>query len=86
MNAIIVLMINFIKGFDCWWIILSPLSFCIQVNNENIFFNLDYTYNKKDDPNRFYERSAHTDGCKKKLLGAPGDVIFGPLNISFSDF
>ena len=28
-----------------------------QINNQHIQFNLDYTYNDPNDPNRFYERS-----------------------------
>jgi hypothetical protein len=48
-----------------------------EVNNENIFFNLDYTYNKKDDPNRFYERSDHYNFAKNNI---PVIFYFGGMH------
>jgi len=48
-----------------------------KVNNENIFFYLDYTYNKKDDPNRFYERSDHYNFAKNNI---PVIFYFGGMH------
>jgi len=38
-----------------------------KVNNEKIHFELDYTYNDEDDPNRFYYRSDHYNFAKNDI-------------------
>ncbi|SEK25190.1 Peptidase family M28 [Aquimarina amphilecti] len=38
-----------------------------EVNNEYTKLNLDYTYNAKDDPNRFYYRSDHYNFAKNNI-------------------
>ena len=48
-----------------------------EVNNKHIFFNLDYTYNKKNDPNRFYERSDHYNFAKNNI---PVIFYFGGMH------
>lgn len=48
-----------------------------QINNQHIQFNLDYTYNDQNDPNRFYERSDHYNFAKN---GIPVIFYFGGLH------
>ena len=48
-----------------------------QVNNKHIGFNLDYTYNAKDDPNNFYQRSDHYNFAKNNI---PVIFYFGGLH------
>ena len=48
-----------------------------QVNNKHINFELDYTYNDKNDPNRFYERSDHYNFAKNNI---PVIFYFGGLH------
>ncbi len=48
-----------------------------QVNNKHINFRLDYTYNKEDDPNRFYYRSDHYNFAKNNI---PVIFYFGGLH------
>jgi Zn-dependent M28 family amino/carboxypeptidase len=38
-----------------------------MVNNEHTMLDLDYTFNKPDDPNRFYYRSDHYNFAEKKI-------------------
>lgn len=48
-----------------------------QVNDKHIHFRLDYTYNKDDDPNRFYYRSDHYNFAKNNI---PVIFYFGGLH------
>ena len=48
-----------------------------QVNQKHINFRLDYTYNKDDDPNRFYYRSDHYNFAKNNI---PVIFYFGGLH------
>ena len=48
-----------------------------QVNKKYINFFLDYTYNDKNDPNRFYERSDHYNFAKNNI---PVIFYFGGLH------
>ena len=48
-----------------------------QINKKHIKFNLDYTYNEKNDPNRFYERSDHYNFAKNNI---PVIFYFGGLH------
>ena len=48
-----------------------------QINNKHIGFNLDYTYNAKDDPNNFYQRSDHYNFAKNNI---PVIFYFGGLH------
>ena len=48
-----------------------------QVNKKHINFELDYTYNDKNDPNRFYERSDHYNFAKNNI---PVIFYFGGLH------
>ena len=48
-----------------------------QVNNKHIGFKLDYTYNAKDDPNNFYQRSDHYNFAKNNI---PVIFYFGGLH------
>ena len=48
-----------------------------QVNKKHINFDLDYTYNDKNDPNRFYERSDHYNFAKNNI---PVIFYFGGLH------
>ena len=48
-----------------------------QVNYKHIKFRLDYTYNKDDDPNRFYYRSDHYNFAKNNI---PVIFYFGGLH------
>ena len=48
-----------------------------QVNHKHIKFRLDYTYNKDDDPNRFYYRSDHYNFAKNDI---PVIFYFGGLH------
>ena len=48
-----------------------------QINSKHINFKLDYTYNDKNDPNRFYERSDHYNFAKN---GIPVIFYFGGLH------
>ena len=38
-----------------------------QVNEKHIKLELDYTYNKEDDPNRYYYRSDHYNFAKNNI-------------------
>ena len=38
-----------------------------QINKEYIGLNLDYTFNSKDDPNKFYYRSDHYNFAKNNI-------------------
>ena len=38
-----------------------------QVNKEHIGLELDYTFNKEDDPNRYYYRSDHYNFAKNNI-------------------
>ena len=38
-----------------------------QVNKKHVGFKLDYTYNAKDDPNNFYQRSDHYNFAKNNI-------------------
>ena len=48
-----------------------------QINTKHIGFNLDYTYNAKDDPNNFYQRSDHYNFAKNNI---PVIFYFGGLH------
>ena len=48
-----------------------------KVNNKHIGFKLDYTYNAKDDPNNFYQRSDHYNFAKNNI---PVIFYFGGLH------
>jgi hypothetical protein len=48
-----------------------------QINNKHIGFNLDYTYNKDSDPNKFYYRSDHYNFAKNNI---PVIFYFGGLH------
>ena len=48
-----------------------------QINSKHIGFNLDYTYNAKDDPNNFYQRSDHYNFAKNNI---PVIFYFGGLH------
>ena len=48
-----------------------------QINDNFIFFDLDYTYNDESDPNRFYYRSDHYNFAKNKI---PVIFYFGGLH------
>ena len=48
-----------------------------QVNKNYINFNLDYTYNSEDDPNKFYYRSDHYNFAKNNI---PVIFYFGGLH------
>lgn len=48
-----------------------------QVNKKHTNFFLDYTYNDKNDPNRFYERSDHYNFAKNNI---PVIFYFGGLH------
>ena len=48
-----------------------------QINSKHIGFNLDYTYNAKDDPNNFYHRSDHYNFAKNNI---PVIFYFGGLH------
>lgn len=45
----------------------SQLDSMVKVTNAEFGINLDYTYNKPDDPNRFYYRSDHYNFAKKNV-------------------
>ena len=51
-----------------------------QVNKKHINFELDYTYNDKNDPNRFYERSDHYNFAKNNI---PVIFYFGGLHADY---
>ena len=38
-----------------------------QINKKHVGFRLDYTYNAKDDPNNFYQRSDHYNFAKNNI-------------------
>ena len=40
---------------------------CEEVNNKNKFLTIDYKYNDKSDPNRYYYRSDHYNFAKKGI-------------------
>lgn len=48
-----------------------------QINKKHVGFNLDYTYNAKDDPNNFYQRSDHYNFAKNNI---PVIFYFGGLH------
>jgi hypothetical protein len=48
-----------------------------QINKKHIGFKLDYTYNAKDDPNNFYQRSDHYNFAKNNI---PVIFYFGGLH------
>ena len=48
-----------------------------QINKKHLGFKLDYTYNAKDDPNNFYQRSDHYNFAKKNI---PVIFYFGGLH------
>jgi Zn-dependent M28 family amino/carboxypeptidase len=48
-----------------------------NINDQYINFKLDYTYNDKEDPNRFYERSDHYNFAKNNI---PVIFYFGGLH------
>ena len=48
-----------------------------KVNKKHIGFKLDYTYNAKDDPNNFYQRSDHYNFAKNNI---PVIFYFGGLH------
>ena len=48
-----------------------------QINKRHIGFNLDYTYNKDSDPNKFYYRSDHYNFAKNNV---PVIFYFGGLH------
>jgi len=48
-----------------------------QINNKHVGFKLDYTYNAKDDPNNFYQRSDHYNFAKNNI---PVIFYFGGLH------
>ena len=48
-----------------------------QVNKKHVGFKLDYTYNAKDDPNNFYQRSDHYNFAKNNI---PVIFYFGGLH------
>ena len=48
-----------------------------QINKKHVGFKLDYTYNAKDDPNNFYQRSDHYNFAKNNI---PVIFYFGGLH------
>tara|TARA_B100000965_G_scaffold406456_1_gene445508 strand:+ start:2295 stop:3758 length:1464 start_codon:yes stop_codon:yes gene_type:complete len=48
-----------------------------QINKKHLGFKLDYTYNAKDDPNNFYQRSDHYNFAKNNI---PVIFYFGGLH------
>ena len=48
-----------------------------HINKKHVGFKLDYTYNAKDDPNNFYQRSDHYNFAKKNI---PVIFYFGGLH------
>ena len=48
-----------------------------QINTKHVGFKLDYTYNAKDDPNNFYQRSDHYNFAKNNI---PVIFYFGGLH------
>ena len=48
-----------------------------KINKKHIGFKLDYTYNAKDDPNNFYQRSDHYNFAKNNI---PVIFYFGGLH------
>ena len=48
-----------------------------KINQKHVGFNLDYTYNAKDDPNNFYQRSDHYNFAKNNI---PVIFFFGGLH------
>ena len=48
-----------------------------QVNKKHVGFKLDYSYNAKDDPNNFYQRSDHYNFAKNNI---PVIFYFGGLH------
>ncbi len=55
-------------------------SICKQVNEKYIHMNLDYTYNDKNDPNHFYERSDHYNFAKH---GIPSVFLFNGVHADY---
>ena len=51
-----------------------------QINKKHVGFNLDYTYNAKDDPNNFYKRSDHYNFAKNNI---PVIFYFGGLHADY---
>ena len=51
-----------------------------QINQKHVGFRLDYTYNAKDDPNNFYQRSDHYNFAKKNI---PVIFYFGGLHADY---
>jgi hypothetical protein len=51
-----------------------------QINKKHVGFRLDYTYNAKDDPNNFYQRSDHYNFAKKNI---PVIFYFGGLHADY---
>ena len=48
-----------------------------KINKQHVGFKLDYTYNAKDDPNNFYQRSDHYNFAKNNI---PVIFYFGGLH------
>ncbi|MBC5838659.1 M28 family peptidase [Flavobacterium muglaense] len=55
-------------------------SICKQVNEKYIHMDLDYTYNDKNDPNHFYERSDHYNFAKH---GIPSVFLFNGVHADY---
>ncbi|UQD56659.1 M28 family metallopeptidase [Flavobacterium sp. K5-23] len=53
---------------------------CINANNKYIQMELDYKYNDKMDPNRFYERSDHYNFAKN---GIPAVFLFNGVHADY---
>ncbi len=51
-----------------------------QINKKHVGFKLDYTYNAKDDPNNFYQRSDHYNFAKNNI---PVIFYFGGLHADY---
>jgi Zn-dependent M28 family amino/carboxypeptidase len=53
---------------------------CEEANKNFININLDYTFNDKNDPNRFYYRSDHYNFAKK---GIPSVFLFNGVHADY---
>ena len=53
---------------------------CEKANNEFVHLNLDYTFNDKNDPNRFYYRSDHYNFAKN---GIPSVFLFNGVHADY---
>ncbi|MEO8253363.1 MAG: M28 family peptidase [Flavobacterium sp.] len=53
---------------------------CKEVNEKYVHLDLDYKYNAKNDPNRFYERSDHYNFAK---FGIPSVFLFNGVHADY---